>query len=89
MKKQTIKVLLETKNPAEILEIMASYNVMLSNYNELSNTILLTLNGKYEDLEKLYNENDFVDSFSRFVYSLSNDTKVDPSELTFENYIIK
>ena len=31
MKKQTIKVLLETKNPAEILEIMASYNVMLSN----------------------------------------------------------
>lgn len=89
MKKQTIKVLLETKNPAEILEIMASYNVMLSNYTELSSTILLTLNGKYEDLEKLYNENDFVDSFSRFGYSLSNDTKVDPSKLTFENYIIK
>ena len=42
-----------------------------------------------QKLEKLYNENDFVDSFSRFGYSLSNDTKVDPSELTFENYIIK
>jgi|DEB0MinimDraft_12_1074336.scaffolds.fasta_scaffold218514_2 hypothetical protein len=88
MKKQTIKVLLETKNPTEILEIMRSYKVMLSNYTELSSTVLLTLNGKYEDLEKLYNENDFVDSFSRFGYSLANDTKVDTSELTFENYII-
>ena len=88
MKKQTIKVLLETKNPTEILEIMRSYKVMLSNYTELSSTVLLTLNGKYEDLEKLYNENDFVDSFSRFGYTLANDTKVDTSELTFENYII-
>ena len=74
-----IRVGLETFIPSEILQIMAGYKAKLCNYTEFYRTTYLIFEGKYSDLERMFDNNEFCDT------STSNVNSMD----SFEKYILK